>query len=90
MALGARPGAVSRLVLWRGTVLAGIGLVVGGVASIGFARVLRGLLFEVAPDDITTLVGVSLLLGVVAAAASYLPARRVIRTDPIAALRDGG
>ena len=90
MALGARPGAVSRLVLWRGTVLAGIGLLVGGVASIGFARVLRGLLFEVAPDDVTTLVSVSLLLGVVAAAASYLPARRVIRTDPIAALRDGG
>jgi putative ABC transport system permease protein len=89
MALGARPGAVSRLVLWRGTALAGIGLLIGGLASIGFARVLRGLLFEVAPSDVTTFVGVSVLLGAVAAAASYLPARRVIRTDPMAALRDG-
>jgi putative ABC transport system permease protein len=89
MALGARPGAVSRLVLWRGTALAGIGLVGGGLGSIAFARVLRGLLFEVAPDDVTTFVAVSVLLGAVAAAASYLPARRVIRTDPIAALRDG-
>jgi putative ABC transport system permease protein len=89
MALGARPGVVSRLVMWRGTALAGVGLVVGGLASIALARVLRGLLFEVAPDDVTTFVGVSLLLGGVAAAASYLPARRVIRTDPIAALRDG-
>jgi ABC-type antimicrobial peptide transport system permease subunit len=61
----------------------------GGLASIAFARVLRGLLFEVAPDDVTTFVGVSVLLGAVAAGASYLPARRVIRTDPIAALRDG-
>jgi putative ABC transport system permease protein len=51
--------------------------------------VLRGLLFEVAPDDVTTFVSVSVLLGAVAAAASYLPARRVIRTEPIAALRDG-
>ena len=89
MALGARPGAVSRLVMFRGTALAGIGLAVGGLASVAFARVLRGLLFEVAPDDPATFVGVSLLLGAVAAAASYLPARRVIRTDPIAALRDG-
>jgi putative ABC transport system permease protein len=89
MALGARPCAVSRLVLWRGTALAGIGLLIGGLASIGFARVLRGLLFEVAPSDVTTFVGVSVLLGAAAAAASYLPARRVIRTDPMAALRDG-
>jgi putative ABC transport system permease protein len=89
LALGARPAALSRLVLWRGTVLASSGLVLGGLASMAFTRVLRGLLFEVAPGDLATLVGVAALLGIVAALASYLPARRAIHTDPIAALRDG-
>jgi putative ABC transport system permease protein len=90
MALGARPAAVGRLVIWRGTALAGAGLLTGGLASIGLTRVLRSLLYEVAPGDLTTLVTVSALLGVVAALASYLPARRVVRMDPVRALRDEG
>ena len=88
MALGALPSAVSRLVVRRGLVLAGLGLLVGGLASVGLTRVLRGLLFEVEPGDVATLLAVGLLLGTVAAVASYLPARRVLQTDPIAALRD--
>jgi predicted permease len=90
MALGARPAAVGCLVIWRGTALACAGLVVGGLASVGLTRVLRSLLYEVAPGDLTTLVIVGALLGVVAALASYLPARRVVRMDPLRALRDEG
>ena len=88
MALGAVPSAVSRLVVRRGLVLAGLGLLGGGLASVGLTRVLRGLLFEVEPGDVGTLLAVGLLLGTVAGLASYLPARRVLQTDPITALRD--
>ena len=88
MALGALPSAVGRLVVRRGLILAGFGLLVGGLASVGLTRVLRGLLFEVVPGDVATLLAVSLLLGTVAGLASYLPARRVLQTDPITALRD--
>ena len=54
MALGALPSAVGRLVVRRGLILAGFGLLVGGLASVGLTRVLRGLLFEVVPGDVAT------------------------------------
>ena len=66
-----------------------LGLLAGGLASVGLTRVLRGLLFEVEPGRRRPpLLAVGLLLGTVAGLASYLPARRVLQTDPITALRD--
>jgi putative ABC transport system permease protein len=87
LALGALPSGVRRLVLWRATLLAAAGLVAGALASIALTRLIRGLLFEVAPGDITTLVATAGALALVALAASYVPARRIARTDPAAALR---
>ncbi len=88
LALGALPSSVTRLVMGRAARLAAVGLVVGGVASIALTRLIRGLLFEVVPGDATTLVAVASVFGGVALAASYLPARRAVRTDPAVALRD--
>jgi ABC-type lipoprotein release transport system permease subunit len=50
-------------------------------------RLIRGLLFGVAPGDVTTLVATAVALALVALAASYAPARRIARTDPVVALR---
>jgi putative ABC transport system permease protein len=87
MALGARPGNVMRLVMVQGmrVVLTGAGL--GLVGALALARVLRNLLFEVAPTDPATFVCVTLLLSAVALLACYVPARRAARIDPMEALR---
>jgi predicted permease len=87
LALGALPSGVRRLVLWRAMLLAGAGLVAGACASLALTRLIRGLLFEVAPGDVTTLVATAGALALVALAASYAPARRIARTDPAIALR---
>jgi putative ABC transport system permease protein len=88
LALGAVPSSVTRLVVGRAARLTVIGLVVGGAASIALTRLIRGLLFEVVPGDVVTLSAVTLVLAAVALGASYLPARRAVRTDPAVALRD--
>jgi putative ABC transport system permease protein len=88
LALGALPSGVTRLVVRRGALLALGGLLAGGVASLGLSRLLRSMLFDLAPGDAVTLTAVSLILGGVALAASYLPARRAVRTDPLTALRE--
>jgi putative ABC transport system permease protein len=87
IALGARGGDILRLVLGRSMAwtLAGIGI--GLVAAFGLLRFLRSLLYGVAPTDPIVLGAVSLLLIAVAFAASYLPARRAARVDPVVALR---
>ena len=59
----------------------------GACASLALTRLIRGLLFEVAPGDVTTLVATAGALALVALAASYAPARRIARTDPAIALR---
>jgi predicted permease len=87
MALGARKADVLQLILsgsmtW---VLAGIGI--GIVGSIGLTRLLGTLLFNVKPGNPLVLAAVSLLLGSVALLASYIPARRAARVDPMVALR---
>ena len=87
LALGALPSSVRRLVLWRAALLAGAGLVTGACASLALTRLIRGLLFEVAPGDVTTLVAAAAALALLALAASYAPARRIARTDPAVALR---
>ncbi len=67
--------------------MAGLGIAIGLIASFGLTRTIRSLLVGVAPTDAPTLVGVSLLLAVVTLVASYLPARRAARLDPVVALR---
>ena len=87
MALGAGSRRVAALVLAEGMTLALAGVCVGLAASFGLTRLLAGLLFGVRPTDPATFAGVSILLLAVALAASYLPARRAMRVDPIIALR---
>jgi predicted permease len=87
IALGASAGAVVRLVLGQGLVLAGIGLVLGLAASIASTRLLRTMLFQVQPNDTTVYITVAFLVGVVTLAAGYLPASRAAKIDPVVALK---
>lgn len=87
VALGATPGDVVRLVLRQGLALAAIGLALGVAGAVAATRLLTAMLFEVKPGDPVTYVAVTLLLAGVAMAASYIPARRATRVDPLTALR---
>jgi ABC-type antimicrobial peptide transport system permease subunit len=87
MALGARAGEVVRMVVGRSLLLAGGGIALGILLSLASVRVLRALLFEVSPTDPVTLAAVSVLLAVLAAAASWGPARRASRVDPMEVMR---
>jgi predicted permease len=87
MALGANRGDVLRLVLGRGLQLALVGLAIGITVSLGVTRLLRSQLFGVAPADVLTYAGVSVVLSIVALTACYIPARRATRIQPTAALR---
>ena len=88
MALGATPRRVLGMVVGRGVGLALAGTGLGVLAAFGVTRVLRGLLFGgISPTDPLIFAGVPALLIAVAALASYLPARRATRIDPVAALR---
>jgi putative ABC transport system permease protein len=87
MALGAQKGDVIRLILRRGMGLAGLGLVLGLGAAVLFTRVLEGLLYGVAPTDPLVFGVIALGLILVALVASYLPARRAARLDPMVAQR---
>ena len=87
MALGATRGSVLRLVLNRGAVLAGIGLFVGIVGALFLTRFMEQMLFDVRPFDPLTIIAVSVLLAAIALLASYLPARRATKVDPLVTLR---
>ena len=87
MALGAASGDVLGLVLGQAARLAGIGIIVGTVASYAAARLIATLLFGVTASDMPTFVVTAGLLAVIALAASYVPARRAVRVDPVLALR---
>jgi len=87
MALGASTGDVLRLILLQGMLLTGMGLAVGLIAAIAATRLLTSMLFEVQASDPLTYVGVAALLAAVSLAASYIPARRAARVDPMTALR---
>ena len=87
VALGATARDVRRLVLSEGLGLSAVGAAVGVVVAIAATRLLRGLLFEVQPMDIPSLMGAAILLLAVSALACYLPARRAARVDPIVTLR---
>ncbi len=87
MALGADRRGVRRMVLRQGMILAGIGVVVGLVAAVGLTRLMSSLLYGVEATDPVTFGVVAALLTAVALLASYLPALRASRTDPLEALR---
>ena len=87
LALGATPGQVKQMVVVEGLRLVVVGLVVGLAAAAAFGKVLATLLYGVTPWDPTTLIGAPLVLGAIALVATWLPARRASRVDPIEALR---
>ena len=87
MALGASPRDISGLVLREGMLLAGAGLVLGLAGAMAATRLLTSVLFEVKPGDPMTYAAVAVLLAVVALAASYIPAHRASKVDPLIALR---
>jgi ABC-type antimicrobial peptide transport system permease subunit len=89
VALGAQRRDVLELVLRHGTVLTLIGIVIGVAASLWLTRLLTGLLYGVTPTDPASFAGVVALLLGIALVASYVPARRAMRVDPMTVLRNG-
>ncbi len=87
MALGARAGNVKRMVLRQGLVLSGIGVIIGLGLAFGLTRLMTGLLYGVSPWDPVSFLAVAAGLSGVALAATYLPARRAARVDPMTVLR---
>jgi predicted permease len=87
VALGARHSEILKLVLGQAVAITVIGIVIGLCGTVATARYLTGMLFGLTPFDATTLAAVSLVFGVVAAVASYLPARRATKIDPLLAIR---
>ena len=87
MALGAQTGAVLKLAVGYGMKLVIAGIVIGLIAAFALTRVMSSLLFGVTATDPTTFTLISLLLVAVAALASYIPARRATKVDPMIALR---
>jgi ABC-type antimicrobial peptide transport system permease subunit len=87
IALGATRREVTRLVVWQGTSMALVGSAIGLVLAIAAAGVMSNLVFGVAPTDAASIVGATALLMLVAAAASYIPARRAAAVDPAVTLR---
>jgi putative ABC transport system permease protein len=86
LALGAQRGDVLKMVLRRGLALAAAGAGLGVVGALIVSHLMAGLLYGVSPTDLPTFVGITLLLTAVALAASYIPALRAMRLDPITIL----
>lgn len=87
VSLGAQRSNILRLVVGEGARMAAFGVVIGIAASLAITRLMSSLLFGVSATDPLTFVGVAALLSSVALLASYLPARRAMRVDPMVALR---
>ena len=87
VAIGARPSDVFRLVMGQGLTLAAIGLALGLAGAFVASRVVANLLFGVSPTDPLVFSAVPALLAAVAALASWVPARRALKVDPLVALR---
>ena len=87
MSLGAQRASISRLVVGEGARMAVFGVVIGIAASFVTTRLMSSLLFGISATDPLTFVGAAALLSAVALLASYIPARRAMRVDPLVALR---
>ena len=87
IAMGAPAGDIVRMFVGEGLVLAALGLAIGGAGAFAVTRVMRALLFDVTPTDASTFVAIATLMGLVALAAVYLPARRAAIVDPLIALK---
>jgi predicted permease len=87
LALGSETTRVQRLVVWEGTKLALFGVAIGLPSAYLATKLLKSVLYGVAPGDAPTLLGVAVILGAVSVVASYLPSRRVTAVDPIIAMR---
>lgn len=88
LAVGAQARAVLGLIMQRGAVVAGAGLLAGIAVSLGCTRYLRSFLFEIEPTDPLTFAAIAVLLIAVALLACYIPARRATKVDPLVALRN--
>jgi ABC-type antimicrobial peptide transport system permease subunit len=86
LALGAKRSEIMRMILRQGLELATNGAVVGLVGALIVSRLMTGLLYGVSPTDPLTFIGVTLVLTAVALAASYIPAMRAMRLDPMTTL----
>jgi putative ABC transport system permease protein len=87
MALGATPDDILRWIVRQAFVLAAAGVAIGLAGHFALSRVIRGLLYGTSPSDMPTWMGSAVLLGLIAVVASYIPARRAMRSDPVTALR---
>jgi putative ABC transport system permease protein len=87
VSLGARSADVLRLVIGQGMLLAALGVATGLAAALGVTRLLAGLLYDVSATDAATFIAIPITLSLVAFLASWLPARRAARVDPMTALR---
>jgi ABC-type antimicrobial peptide transport system permease subunit len=87
IALGARGWDVLQLVLSHSAKMAGLGVLIGLAGSLVLTRIMAKMLYGVSPNDPLTFFAVAAILTLVALAASYIPARRAMRVDPIVALR---
>jgi len=87
LALGAAPEAIAGMIVKNGVWLASVGVGVGLAAAFGLTRLMRSLLYGVSPLDPTTFFGVAIMLFAMALLASYVPARRAAKVDPMVALR---
>jgi len=87
LALGADSGLLRNMVMRQAMTLAVIGVLIGCAAAFGLTRLMASLLFSVKPTDPVVFATVPVLLSAVAFLASYLPARRALRVDPVIALR---
>jgi putative ABC transport system permease protein len=87
VALGAKPSQIIGMVVGQNLRVVAIGLGLGLAAAIPATRLLRGLLYQVGPNDPMTFVSIGAMLAVVAVVASYLPARKGTRVDPVVTLK---
>jgi putative ABC transport system permease protein len=87
LALGAAPRAVTKMFVYRGMILSGVGIALGAVAAAGLTQLMSSLLFGVTPVDFATFVTAAGVLAMAALAATYIPARRAAAVDPLETLR---
>ena len=87
MALGARPGEIVAMVVRQTSVLIGLGVIAGIACAVPATRLMRGMLYQIGPNDPITFVSIGALLALVGCLAAYLPAKLGTRLDPVTTLR---